>query len=193
MSDDERVPPTRVRIEKLQEVHVGDLVKLDHAASQAYWDLGFDGAEVPAKTAGDFYRLARSHAVRVAEADGDVAGYAAWHDEAPGVAVLAEIAVHPALQRFGIGRKLVDRVVEEARDHGFSELALRMSTRAEWAVKFYEALGFASLEPQAALPEKLKHWWDEKTADGDKPFLRPGERVLWKSLVTAGDDDEETG
>lgn len=190
MSDEERVAPTRVRLEKLQEVHVADLVKLDHAASDMYWQLGFDGAEVPAKTAGDFYRMPKGHAVRVAEADGDVAGYVAWRDEAPGVAFLAELAVHPSFQRFGIGKKLVGKVIEEAREHGFTELALRMSTKAEWAAKFYQALGFAPLDAASA-PPKLKEWWDEKTVDGDKPYLRPDERVLWLDLSLAADD--ETG
>ena len=188
IDDDERTPPKRVRLEKLQEVHVPDLLKIDRAAAEEYWALGFDAAEVPVRTSGELYRLPKQHAVRVAEADYVVAGFSAFRDESPGVAYLEEISVHPDYRRFGIGRRLIEHVFEEARAANLKELVLRRWDRAEWAVAFYDKLGFKPIDEQA--PERVQGWLAEKT-EGGRPFLRPGESALWVSIPKAPDAEEE--
>jgi ribosomal protein S18 acetylase RimI-like enzyme len=188
---DDRTPPKRVRLEKLQEVHVPELIKIDRAAAEEYWALGFDAAEVPVRTNGEIYRLPKQHAVRVAEADYVVAGYSAFRDESPGVAYLEEITVHPDYRRFGIGRRLIEQVFEEARAANLKELVLRRWDKADWAVAFYEKLGFKPIDDSA--PERVRGWLAEKT-DGDRPFLRPGESALWVAIpkaVAAEEEDEE--
>ena len=98
------------------------LLELNLACSDMYYAVGFDGAEVPRRLANDFVSLARGNSVRVAEADHEVAGFVARHDEAPGVAYLNELAVHPRFQRFGIGSKLLEAVRDEARSLGLEEV-----------------------------------------------------------------------
>lgn len=185
---DDRTPPKRIRLEKLQEVHVTELLKIDRAAAEEYWALGFDAAEVPVRTNAEVYRLPKQHAVRVAEADYVVAGYSAFRDESPGVAYLEEISVHPDYRRFGIGRRLIEQVFEEARAANLKELVLRRWDKADWAVKFYEKLGFKPIDEQA--PERVRGWLAEKT-DGDRPFLRPGESALWVAIPKAAEVEEE--
>ncbi|MFO0553199.1 MAG: GNAT family N-acetyltransferase [Polyangiaceae bacterium] len=188
--DDERTPPRRIRIGKLEEVQVADLVKVDRACAEMYWLLGFDAAEVPTRSSNEFYQLPRNHAVRVAEADYNVAGFVAWRDEAPGIAYVEDIGVHPDYQRFGVGRKLMERVFEEAREAGFTEIALRAWDKVDFVQAFYKKLGFSRFEPgSASNPEKLALWYEEKTA-GDRPFLRPDESVLWRA-VPAADEEED--
>jgi len=187
MSDDERRAPDKIRISKLQEAQIEALMAIDRASAEMYYELGFDGAEVPIRTEQDFYRLPRDHAVRVAEADHEVAGYAAWRDEAPGVAYLEELSVHPDYQRFGVATKLLQRVLEEARENGFPALVLRAWDKATWAQRFYAKHGFRPLGDDA--PEKAREWLAEKTADG-RPFLRPGERALCLAITQPDDDDE---
>jgi amino-acid N-acetyltransferase len=187
--DDDRIPPKRVRISKLQEVQIGDLVKLDHACSEMYWELGFDAAEVPARMTQEFYKLPRDHAVRVAEADYVVAGYTAFRDEAPGVAYLEELSVHPDYQRFGIGAMLLESVYEEARDKDLKEIVLRTWDKAEWARAFYAKLGFVKIDESA--PLRVRDWLASKT-EGDRPFLRPGESVLWRAIPKAPVVEEES-
>ncbi len=188
MTDDERVPPKRVRLEKLQEVHVPDLRQVDHACAEQYWALGFDAAEVPVRTAGDFYHLPRHHAVRVAEADYKVCGFSAFRDEAPGVAYLEDVSVHPEYQRFGIGRKLVEHVFEEARAANLSQVVLRVWDKAEWAKAFYVSLGFRPIGDDA--PAKVREWLALKT-EGGRPFLRPGESAWWVNIPAAAPEEEE--
>src|SRR3984885_8826772 len=113
--NDDRPPPTRIRMTGLQEEQLGALVAIDAACAAMYHALGFDAAEVPVRVAADFVRLARSNNVRVVEADNEVAGLLAWHDESPGVAYLADIQVHPSFQRYGLGSSLLEVLREEAR------------------------------------------------------------------------------
>ncbi len=185
---DDRTPPKRVRLEKLQEVHVSELIKIDRAAAEEYWALGFDAAEVPVRTNGELYRLPKQHAVRVAEADYVLAGYSAFRDEAPGVAYLEEISVHPDYRRFGIGRRLMEQVFEEARAANLNELVLRRWDKADWAVAFYDRLGFKTIDESA--PERVRAWFAEKTASG-RPFLRPGESALWVAIPQGAQAEEE--
>ena len=183
MSESEqREAPQRVRLEKLQEVHVPELVKLDHACSALYWELGFDAAEVPTRTHGDFYRLPKSNAVWVAEADGTVAGFIAYHDEEPGVGFVEDVSVHPEFQRWGIGRRLMDRAVSELAHLGFTEVVLKVFEQASWATAFYGALGFLEYRTEEA-PQKLREWRESKLDTEDRPLLRPGQKLLWRKLT----------
>ncbi len=186
--DDDRVPPKKIRISGLQDVQVEALAKLDQRCAEQYWELGFDAAEVPVRTHKDFYKLPKDHAVRVAEADYVVAGFTAWRDEAPGVAYLEDVSVHPDYQRFGVGSKLVERVFEEARENGFKELVLRTWDKATWARAFYERLGFKPIDDTA--PGKVRDWLAAKT-DGGRPFLRPGESALWVAVPKPPHDEDE--
>ncbi len=187
MTTDERQPPQRVRFEKLQEVHVPELKRIDAAAAELYWSIGFDAAEVPVRTSGDFYRLPRTHAVWVADADGAVAGFVAFRDESPGVGYIEDIAVNPELWRLGVGRRLIEKARAELVHLGFDEVVLKVKTRAPWAGAFYESLGFHMLGDPSALvdplapsvPERVTAWRAEKVDEPDRPFLRPGEAVYW--------------
>ncbi len=191
-TDDEREKPKKVRYSKLQEVQLTPLEKLDRRASEMYYEIGFDGAEVPPRSYSDLALLGRTHSVHVAEADYEVAGYAAWRDEAPGVGVIDEMSVDPQYQRFGIGRGLYERIEVEARELGLKEIVARVWDRADWAVKFYESLGFAGISERT--PERVTTWVEERSAG--QPFLRPGESVWWVSVrpsPDAEDDDDKDG
>ena len=136
-SNEDRTPPTRIRLTGLQEDQLNALVEIDAACAAMYYAASFDAAEVPVRVAADFVRLARSNNVRVVEADNEVAGLLAWHDESPGVAYLADIQVHPDRQRFGLATTLLEAVREEARGHRFEQVVVRCWEKATWAMGFY--------------------------------------------------------
>jgi N-acetylglutamate synthase-like GNAT family acetyltransferase len=173
-----RERPTKVRYSKLQEVQLTALSKLDRDTAEMYYAIGFDAAEVPIRSYGDLAALGRTHSVHVAEADYTVAGYAAWRDESPGVGVIDEMSVHPEFQRFGIGRGLYERIEAEARELSLKEIVVKVWDRAEWAGKFYSALGFALVDERA--PERVSTWFEERNAG--RPLLRPGESALWAAI-----------
>ncbi len=174
---------SRVRISTgLQEAQLADLVQIDQLCTAAYHEAGFDAAEVPARSAGDFAALARSNSVRVAEVDHTVAGFLAWHDEAPGVALLVDIQVHPDHQRAGLGSKLVEAMRDEARGHGFEQIVVRCWEKASWAMGFYRRQRFMTIDPTA--PAKVTGWKEDRLATG-RPFTRPGEVALWSPIGPA--------
>lgn len=201
MSDDDRTPPERVRISGLQEVQLPDLVALEQATTAMYHDIGFDAAEVPPRTTSELVSLTRNHNVRVAEADRVVAGYVAWRDDAPGVAFIQELSVHPDFQRFGIATKLLERVRDEARDLKLHEIVVKCWDRATWARRFYAKTGFQPIDDAA--PAKVRGWRDERSQG--RPLTRPGEVALWASVgekppappeedeTAAGDGESENG
>lgn len=53
------------------------------------------------------------------------------------------IAIHPAYQRLGIGRTLMDALVRLAAERGVRKLSLRVLSSNPGAVAFYESCGFA--------------------------------------------------
>lgn len=61
---------------------------------------------------------------------------------APGVAHLAQLAVHPIVRGRKLGRQLVARALTAARRHGCDRMTLLVSERNESAGRLYERLGF---------------------------------------------------
>ena len=55
---------------------------------------------------------------------------------------LVLLAVRPAQRRLGIGRRLLDWLVESARTAGIASLHLELRTGNEAAQRFYRAMGF---------------------------------------------------
>ncbi len=54
------------------------------------------------------------------------------------------LAVHPAYRRRGIGRSLLQAVIDEARDHRSSRITLEVRKSNEAAQRLYQSLGFAA-------------------------------------------------
>jgi ribosomal protein S18 acetylase RimI-like enzyme len=68
----------------------------------------------------------------------------------PGNAYIWTIEVLPAFRRMGVGRQLLMRVEESAREAGCAALELHVSVRNEDALALYESVGFvrAGVEPE---------------------------------------------
>lgn len=88
----------------------------------------------------------------VAYADGKLAGCGALHFYSPAVGEVRSLAVDPALKSLGIGRKVVEALVDEARD--FSLDAVFAFTYVDG---FFRKMGFHIVE-RGELP--LKAWKD---------------------------------
>jgi GNAT superfamily N-acetyltransferase len=184
---DRRPAPKRVRVTRLQETQLAPLAALEKACAEQYHEVGFDAAEVPPRSVAEITALTRDHNLHVAEADHEPAGYLAWRDESPGIAYIAELSVHPELQRHGIASRLVETLHEDARAHGLSHLAVRCWTKAPWAMAFYTQAGFTPID--AAAPAKVQSWKTERSQG--RPFTRPGEVALWALVAAAPAAEEE--
>ncbi|WP_437971586.1 GNAT family N-acetyltransferase [Sorangium sp. So ce260] len=185
---DERTAPKRIRVTGLQEAQLPALVAAEQACTARYQEIGADAAEVPARALPDIIALTRQHDVRVAEADDEVAGYLAWRDEAPGVAYLEQLVVHPDHQRRGIATRLLAELVERARELGMEQIVLRSREKASWAQAFCRKTGFAPLGDDA--PAKVRAWRSEQEASG-KPLTRSGEVVLWAAIPPKADEEAD--
>lgn len=65
----------------------------------------------------------------------------AWFTR-PGVACVHQFAVDPSLQGGGVGRRLLQRAEDWAREHGFAEVAMDTAEPATHLVAFYGRLGY---------------------------------------------------
>ena len=89
----------------------------------------------------------RPEDVLVAERDGTVLGWAKIEHPTPfpssqHVWHVTGLAVDPQAQRMGVGRALVEALIDEARKRGGRRLTLRVFAPNEPARRLYERLGF---------------------------------------------------
>lgn len=161
--NDERRPPEKIRVTKLQEAQVADLVAVEQHCVGMLYAIG--ATEEQLKPRGDVQiaSLPRKHDVLVAEADDTVAGYLAWADQAPGVAWVSILNVHPDFQRLGVGTCLLRELGESAGAHGIKHVVTSCYNNAAWAISFLGVRGFVPLEGK--LPEPLAQWAEENAAD----------------------------
>lgn len=97
--------------------------------------VGWDRSEETVSRA-----LQRSHSYYVArDGSGRLVGYLSVVSDGVADAFLVDLAVHPELQRRGLGKRLVKRAVEEVRQEGIRciQVTFRPELRA-----FYAACGF---------------------------------------------------
>lgn len=75
-----------------------------------------------------------------------ILGVAALKVESPECGRISRLYVLPEVQRQGIGTALVSHVEREAVALGLQRLRLRVGESADWAVRFYRALGYESVD-----------------------------------------------
>jgi putative acetyltransferase len=86
----------------------------------------------------------------VAVDGGRVVGCCALVPMEPGVFEMAKLAVAEDCQGRGIGRKVMERTIEEARAMGAKRLYLETNHTLENTIHLNEALGFRRLPPRAS-------------------------------------------
>ena len=90
----------------------------------------------------------------LAEHEGRVVGVIAAREIEPGVCEMKRLFVRPAAHGIGIGRALVERLIDESRDAGFRSMRLdTIADRMGAAVALYERLGFRDIPPYTHNPE----------------------------------------
>jgi GNAT superfamily N-acetyltransferase len=87
--------------------------------------------------------LAPGHRVLVAEREGKIVGSGILIEESPGIGRLVRMSVDKRLRGQGIGKRLVRRLIAEARERGYTRLLVE--TNDDWsdAIGLYLSCGFA--------------------------------------------------
>ncbi len=89
----------------------------------------------------------------VARHNGEVVGTCAVLPHAQGVLELLKLAVVPAAQGLGLGRRLVEACLGYARERGAQRLVLLSNSKLGAALRLYEGLGFR----RARMPADIKY------------------------------------
>jgi ribosomal protein S18 acetylase RimI-like enzyme len=84
--------------------------------------------------------------------DGVVHGVAAMRALDPFTAEMKRLYVRPSAQGMGLGRALVEAVIETARGRGYSRLRLDTLPSMSSAIGLYRRLGFIEIEPYTVNP-----------------------------------------
>jgi len=123
-----------LRFERLAKSHLPAVLEIEKEANASPWsEKAFEN------------EIDHPHGVfLVAIANGEVSGYGGvWLvvDEAH----ITTVAVKSNLRRAGIGRKLVERLLEDAKEAGMTCATLEVRAGNEAAIGLYEAMGFRTI------------------------------------------------
>lgn len=91
----------------------------------------------------------------IAFADGTPAGCVALRDLGAGCCEMKRMFVPAARRGNGIGRRLADAVIAEARAAGYRKMRLDTGPQQTAAIALYESLGFRRTAPYYELPDDL--------------------------------------
>jgi len=89
----------------------------------------------------------------LAECDGQLAGCVALHKLEDGICEMKRLYLRPQFRGKGLGRSLVDRIIAEARQIGYSRMRLdTVEPVMKDAVGLYRKIGFREIAPYCTNP-----------------------------------------
>ncbi len=127
---------TELSLADFQEADLPGILAIERASFRHPWSAEAFRAEARNP-------IARVRVLR--HASGRVLGYVVFRLYEQAVHLL-NIAVDPACRRRGLGRRLLQEVVREARRHGLPWVVLEVRVSNEPAQRLYEAFGFRRVQ-----------------------------------------------
>src|SRR5262249_22446342 len=87
---------------------------------------------------------------------GQAAGCVAFRGVSSHVCELKRMYVRPGFRGMGIGRRLVDTLVQAAAELGYGLMRLETTRAADRAVPLYRAVGFKPCDPYYPIPQSFR-------------------------------------
>ncbi len=112
---------------------------LDYAAALGV-DLSFQNFDDELKNLQKWYEV-----VLVARVDGETAGCVALRKLERHICEMKRLFVKPRFRRLGLGRKLANELIAEARRRGYTHMRLDTLPSMGDALTLYESLGFRDI------------------------------------------------
>ena len=114
-------------------------------------DLGFQGFEEELRTLPGPYGAPRGR-LRLARVGGAPAGCVALRPRTRTIAEVKRLYVRERLRGRGVGRRLAERVLADARLIGYRQVVLDTLSRMPAAIALYRSLGFVETPPYYGNP-----------------------------------------
>jgi GNAT superfamily N-acetyltransferase len=139
-----------ITVAEPEDVECARTLFREYAARQhfieCFQDFGRELAELPGQYGPPAGRLL------LARLEGEPAGCVGLRKIGEGVCEMKRLYVRPAFRGRGIGRKLVDQIIAEARTLGYARMRLDTLEEMREAQAMYEQLGFRRIEPYRQYP-----------------------------------------
>lgn len=154
--------PDGYEITRADSEEVDVLIGVNIAGDTLFADTGLiDSAHLGEHVPADVFAEAiagRNVFVARERAGGAIVGFTLT-SERGGTLYLDQVSVHPDHGRRGLGRALVARVIEDAKDRGFKRATLSTFRDVPWNGPFYRKLGFREVRASRHEP-----WMEELEA-----------------------------
>lgn len=151
--------PKDYKITRADPEEIGELIEVNIASDTLFADTGLIdpadlGAHIPEEVFADAIATRDVFVARHGKAQKPV-GFTLTSQRGDTL-YLDQISVHPDHGQKGLGRALMNRVLDDARDRGFRQVTLSTFKDVAWNGPFYRKLGFRPIKP-----EKLADWMQE--------------------------------
>jgi ribosomal protein S18 acetylase RimI-like enzyme len=133
---------TGISLRRATAADVPRLTELVHGAYSHYVER-IGGP--PRPMTDDYAQVVRSHRVIVADRDGEIVGLVVLGVDDEGF-YIDNVAVDPSDQGSGVGRALLERAEDAARDAGFDSIYLYTHERMTENIALYERIGYVEFD-----------------------------------------------
>jgi GNAT superfamily N-acetyltransferase len=152
----------RIRAVRTEDLRV--LQEIERAAGLCFAEIGM--TEVAEDPPPPIEELAKHQAAGLAWVAVDAQGVPAAYLVAAlvdGQLHVEQVSVHPRAARRGVGRRLLERAVEEAKARGLAAVTLTTFADVPWNAPYYRRCGFRVLDESELTPE-LRAMWQREAA-----------------------------